>query len=123
MTVENRHSSMKRFNYKAPAEDITTDKGETVIQLMDLPFADGGNLGAFIQTQRGVIFKTYNLGGGSIQGDGYLKMRETRYQKWLNVYRDTSGDHYAGELFKTERSAEFAAEGSAVATIKLEWEE
>ena len=47
-----------------------------------------------------------------------------KHEGWINVYRDESCSHYAGDIFNSKDEALAIAEGyNYVSTIKIEWEE
>lgn len=47
-----------------------------------------------------------------------------KHEGWVNVYRDESCSHYAGDIFNSKDEALAIAEGyNYVSTIKIEWEE
>ena len=47
-----------------------------------------------------------------------------KHEGWINVYRDESCSHYAGDIFNSKDEALAIAEGyNYIATIKIEWEE
>ena len=45
-----------------------------------------------------------------------------KHKGWINVYRDFDGTLYCGSVFATEEDAKCNAK-TAIATVKIEWEE
>ena len=53
-----------------------------------------------------------------------LFFKPEKHEGWINVYRDESCSHYAGDIFDSKDEALAIAEGyNYVSTIKIEWEE
>ena len=48
-----------------------------------------------------------------------------KYERWVNVYKESKEDIYFGDLYSSEKEAKDNINSSAncIATVKIEWEE
>ena len=119
---------MKAFNLeeylKNPSKKVVTREGKTVKRILCTDARGSYPVVALIE-------ESYYDNALSYTDDGKLYNGETnlydlffapeKHEGWVNVYRDFD-DMMCGSVFATEEDAKCNAK-TAIATVKIEWEE
>ena len=119
---------MKPFNLeeylKNPSKKLVTKEGKTVKRILCTDARGGYPVIALVDCGDYDSAFSYTKDGKHIEyksSSSDLFFAPEKHEGWVNVYRDFD-DMMCGSVFATEEDAKCKAK-TAIATVKIEWEE
>ena len=97
-----------------PVRILCTDKKSYNEQIVGLIMGNNGMEFISTWTQQGKSFFNSDTPND-------LFFAPEKHEGWVNIYRGFNGDYATGYVFDSEEKAK--ERGSAIATVKVEWEE